>query len=162
MAEQEVRRYSGRITAANENGFQIDSLPDKWINFGKYYKGTKPNKGDEVAVEATPFGDRGALYVKTIANMSDPGPSHNGNGSNGNGQLPVYQYNGNPQKDRAIARAVALKAAVDFVVGITPSGLPLDKIPEEAFVLRSAEIFEEWLNREPAVEKEDLLDAIPF
>lgn len=116
----------GTVAAVNDTGFKLDGDSD-WINYGRYFDGPRPSKGDQILVTYTVSGDR--RYVTEW--------QHAG-ASNGRGTTPA---NGNgaaiTPRDQLMARMSALKSATTLAQG--KDGIT------SADVLQVADRYLEWL-----------------
>jgi hypothetical protein len=119
MAKQTV---SGQVESTNDRGLKFDG---EWLNYSKFFKGDKPERGDDVEMVVDGKWING---VKILAGRS-PAPSRNGTGRG----APVRS----DETNLRIARQVALKAAVD--------GLGADA-GDDTLVVGLARKFEAYLN----------------
>lgn len=136
---QEVR---GEVQSTNDKGFKIN---DEWVNYSRYLKGDKPNRGDSIVAMCD------GKFVNEITIV--------GAGSGGSRPSETFSSRGSStgesagDRSKSILRQVALKASAEFHT--TQSTDDIEK------VIETARAFEAYLN-EPFEAVADQVGAPDF
>lgn len=102
--------FAGTVAVANEFGFKLEGDQD-WTNYGKFYKGPRPNQGDAVK------GQKRGKYVSSmeVSAGSRVAPAATAQKSGG--------FTSDPLRERRIATLALYKANVEIAVA---QGIPTD------------------------------------
>lgn len=136
----DTKTLNSTVTRTSQYGFQLQETGDAWINYGKFYEGSKDiSVGEKILLEATE--SNGKLYVNSIEGKSSGKADNDAVQSlvNDANKLEVER----DSRQILIVRQSALKAAVELNKAGDRNG---DKVTAND-VLVDASIFEEWVMR---------------
>lgn len=125
----------GKVKSTNDFGFKFEG-DDDYYDYSKQNEVERAAKGQTVRVRVSPKAD-GKWWVNALelTNGSRPGPLASVDIE------PVFDH-----RQRSIVRQSSLKAAVEFYATVTHDAETCEK--GSVHVLRLAEQFERWVNRE--------------
>tara|TARA_R100001126_G_C4794984_1_gene133883 strand:- start:55 stop:471 length:417 start_codon:yes stop_codon:yes gene_type:complete len=135
MSENERQTIISKVTKTSPYGFQLESLGDSWVNYGKFYEGDKNiQAGQELIVNCTKVGDK--YYVNQIDQGGKENPDK------------AVQYLANDRdtleiqrdpKQRLIVAQTALKAASELCSDVASTKKAMADLYNEVWRLAESE-----------------------
>lgn len=136
MTDSLSSTFTGQVRSVNEKGIKLEGHTD-WLNYSKFAVGiVAPERGQTVTVVTDKAGFVRAVTVLSYG-LAGPAPIAGASDAPRFAQAPSAPS----QRDTTITRLAVLKAAAEFAAGRHDL--------KSGEVLKIAESWERWVNRDP-------------